>query len=85
MSFAKLASEGGRFDQGGGLKIVRAGDVVDGLVVREDVPNMESISASLDDYTVMAGVREVPITASRRISWISAPATLRTRSRHQAS
>ena len=47
----------------GGLKIVRAGDVVDGLVVREDVPNMGSISASLDDYTVMAGVREVPITA----------------------
>jgi hypothetical protein len=36
---------------------------VDGLEVREKVPNMGSISASLDDYTVLEGVREVPMSA----------------------
>ena len=40
-----------------------AGKVVDGRSVRDDVPNMSSIAASLDAYTVLPGVREVPMSA----------------------
>lgn len=39
-----------------------AGAVVDGREVRDDVPNMSSIASSLDDYTVLNGVREVPMS-----------------------
>ena len=39
-----------------------AGDVVDGLDVLDDVPNTSSISASLDDYTILPGIREVPMS-----------------------
>jgi len=39
----------------------KAGPVVSGLEVREDIPNMESISATLSDYKVLPGVREVPM------------------------
>src|SRR4029077_715105 len=41
----------------------KAGAVVDGRTVREHIPNMDSIAASLDDYEVMPGVREVPMAA----------------------
>ena len=41
-------------------KIVKPGDQVSGLTVRKEVPNMGSISASLDDYEVLSGIREVP-------------------------
>lgn len=41
----------------------RAGDTVDGRTVRQSVPNMGSIAASLDNYTVLDGVREVPLSA----------------------
>jgi hypothetical protein len=41
-------------------KIVKPGDQVSGLTVREEVPNMGSISATLDDYEVLSGIREVP-------------------------
>lgn len=44
------------------LRYPRAGDVVDGLVVRDDVPNLESISSSSTDYKVLKGLREVPFS-----------------------
>lgn len=40
-----------------------AADTVDGRVVREHVPNMSSISASLTDYKVLPGIREIPLSA----------------------
>ena len=43
------------------LRQVKAGDAVDGRIVRERIPNTDSISASLEDYTVK-GVREVPMS-----------------------
>jgi hypothetical protein len=43
------------------LPAIEPGQQVDGLTVREDVPNMASISASLNNYTVLPGVRSVPI------------------------
>ena len=33
--------------------------LVDGRIVRDSVPNMDSISASLDDYEILPGIREV--------------------------
>jgi hypothetical protein len=45
------------------LRTVAAGDTVDGRVVREEIPNTGSISASLENYEVLPGVREVPISA----------------------
>ena len=39
-----------------------AGDMVDGRGVLDDVPNTSSISASLDDYTILPGIREVPMS-----------------------
>jgi hypothetical protein len=44
------------------MKYPKAGSIVDGRVVRDNVPNMGSISAELDEYTVLPGVREVPIS-----------------------
>jgi disulfide oxidoreductase YuzD len=44
-------------------KIVKPGDQVSGLTVREEVPNMSSIPATLDDYEVLSGIREVPRNA----------------------
>lgn len=43
-------------------KYQMAGPIVDGREVRKDVPNMSSIASSLDDYTVLKGVREVPMS-----------------------
>lgn len=40
-----------------------AGNTVNGLSVRDDIPNQSSIDSSLDDYTVLRGVREVPLSA----------------------
>lgn len=40
-----------------------AGKVVDGLTVRSQVPNMDSIAATLNDYEVLPGIREVPMSA----------------------
>jgi hypothetical protein len=40
-----------------------AGKRVDGLYVREKVPNIASIDASLVDYEVLSGVRVVPFSA----------------------
>lgn len=45
------------------LRVVTAGDVVDGRAVREGAPNQSSISSSLDDYTILKGIREVPMDA----------------------
>lgn len=38
-----------------------AGTVVDGRVVREHVPNMGAIAASLDDYGILTGIRKVSL------------------------
>jgi N12 class adenine-specific DNA methylase/archaellum component FlaC len=35
---------------------------VDGRIVRKDVSNTDSISSSLDNYTVLPGIREVPMS-----------------------
>lgn len=40
-----------------------AGVAVDGLTVRDEIPNQSSIGSSVDDYTVLPGVREIPLTA----------------------
>jgi len=40
-----------------------AGEKVSGLIVDDDVPNSASIGASLDDYTVQEGIREIPFSA----------------------
>lgn len=45
------------------LRIVEPGDTVDGLVVREDIPNQSSISASMEEYEELPGIREVPMSA----------------------
>lgn len=37
-----------------------AGKTVDGLDVRDEIPNMSSIGASLTDYKILPGIREVP-------------------------
>ena len=42
---------------------VSPGQDVSGLVVREDVPNLDSIGASLEDYNVLPGIKEVPMSA----------------------
>jgi hypothetical protein len=46
-----------------GFNVVQPGDKVSGLTVRKDVPNMSSISASLDNYEILSGIREVPRSA----------------------
>jgi len=40
----------------------RAGTAVDGRIVREDIPNLDSIGASCNDYETLPGIREVPMT-----------------------
>lgn len=59
--------EHGRWTAEGGkgpeeLHRVEAGDKVDGLVVRDDVPNTSSISASMSDNHESLGLREVPFS-----------------------
>lgn len=45
------------------LPVVKTGDSVDGRTVRKDVPNMSSIGSSLNNFSVLPGVREVPLSA----------------------
>lgn len=40
----------------------KARDVVDGLAVRDEVPNMDSIGATFYEYTVLDGIRAVPMS-----------------------
>ena len=47
-----------QFDQ----KYPKAASTVDGRTVRADVPNMGSIDASLPNYEVLSGVREIPMS-----------------------
>lgn len=35
---------------------------IDGLSVTSNIPNMASISASLTDYTILKGIRKVPLS-----------------------
>ena len=37
-------------------------DMVDGRTVRPEIPNQDSISASLSEYTVLPGLRELPMS-----------------------
>jgi disulfide oxidoreductase YuzD len=39
---------------------VNPGDEVAGLTVREDVPNMSSIGATIENYEILQGIRKVP-------------------------
>jgi len=39
-----------------------AGAMVDNLEVLDDIPNMDSISATFDDYKILKGIREIPIS-----------------------
>lgn len=41
---------------------IKAGDVVDGLKVRPDIPNMGSIKASLSNYEILPGIHAVKIS-----------------------
>lgn len=45
----------------GGGEYNRAGEVVSGMRVRPFVPNQDSIAASLTDYEILPGIREVPL------------------------
>lgn len=45
----------------------KAGPRVDGLQVRDEVPNTGSISASFEDYIVLPGIREVPMSVFRKL------------------
>lgn len=45
------------------LAVVEAGDLVDGYEVLKDIPNKGSISASLEEYEILPGIRQVPFTA----------------------
>jgi hypothetical protein len=40
------------------------GDEISGLTIRNEIPNMSSISASLNDYEVLNGIREVSFSKS---------------------
>jgi hypothetical protein len=44
-------------------KYARAKRRVDGRLVRDEIPNTDSIRASLDSFQVLPGVREVPFSA----------------------
>lgn len=44
------------------LASVKVGGKVDEYTVRADVPNTDSIGATLDDYEVLSGIRSVPIS-----------------------
>lgn len=57
--------EHGRWTSGGETSFPKAGDKVDGLTVREDIPNLGSISAGFDEgtYDELPGIREVPFSA----------------------
>ena len=55
---APLESRG----EAGAGRYAVAGDVVDGRVVRSEIPNQSSIESTLDNYAVLPGVREVPMS-----------------------
>jgi hypothetical protein len=42
------------------LPKVGIGDTVAGYIVRKDIPNQSSIEASLDNYEILKGIRQVP-------------------------
>ena len=44
------------------IKYPLAGNIVGGLTVRKNIDNTDSISASLSNYYVYRGIREIPIS-----------------------
>lgn len=60
--YARVGNMEGYSRGGDTFKEVRAGETVDGRIVREDVPNMGSIGSSLDDYTIIPGIRSVSMS-----------------------
>ncbi len=54
---------GGKEEPAGSTEFPKAGELVDGRVVRSSIPNTSSIQASLEDYEVLPGIREVPVIA----------------------
>ncbi len=70
MSGGRLASAAERLPMDEASRMARVGDgwpragaEVDGRIVRKDVPNLGSISASFEKYEELPGVREVPMAA----------------------
>ena len=53
------------------LEFPLAGSSVDGRTVGQGVPNQSSIGASLDDYTILKGIREVPFSAFTQMPILS--------------
>lgn len=49
-------------DSGPTMQFPLASDQVSGLVVRESVPNQDAIEASLPDYEILPGIREVRLS-----------------------
>jgi GNAT superfamily N-acetyltransferase len=45
------------------LATVKTGDLVDGYEVLDEIPNRGSIAASLEDYEILDGIRQVPFAA----------------------
>lgn len=52
-------------------KYKRAKAIVDGRVVRSSIPNRASISAGLNNYEVLLGIREVPFSAFTQMESLS--------------
>ena len=44
------------------LKYPKVQNMVDGRIVRPEIPNTSSIDSSLENYIVLTGVREVPMS-----------------------
>jgi len=44
------------------IKYPKASNIVDGLKVRDKVPNMNSIGASFSDYEILNGIKELPMS-----------------------
>jgi len=58
LDYANAESEKEKWD----LKYPKAGSVISGLNVVGDVDNMSSIGASLNDYYIYNGIRELPMS-----------------------
>lgn len=48
-------------------KYKRAGDHVDGLFVRDEIPNISSVESSLNHYKILDGIRIVPFSAFKEM------------------
>jgi hypothetical protein len=56
-----IAAKDAEVQQANPQNFKNAGSKVSGLVVRDEIPNEDSIDSTLDDYEVLDGVKEVPL------------------------